>query len=443
MACFCCSVGYSNGLTIKNLHVNSSGKLAFSIGWHNAWRADNHDAVWVFAKGQTESLLFEHLDIATASGNLAVAVPDDAKGIMVYTFQTGAFDSISGDFEVEFKNFQSDKYLQIKLFAVEMVYVPRGEFVLGDTACQFSLLGAQTKQPVRVTGESKMDLTIKNQDLTVNLPETYPKGYAGFYMMKYEISQAQYAEFLNTLTKAQQIERTASASPGLAMVINGMDSFRNTITMTSQGRYETPTPHRACNFLSWQDLTAYLDWAALRPATELEFEKAARGTDSLIEKGFPWGTALFVNANTVVFDGFENETVTEQASLGGGLANSGGLWGADFLQGPLRCGFGQGDDRFSAGASVWGIRELAGNVWEMCVSVRVTDFKARHGDGNLSTPTAWPETGGYRGGAWNSLIKNDLSYTFRDLAISDRYYMDLGGKERRNTSGGRGVRTIN
>ena len=33
---------------------------------------------------------------------------------------------------------------------------------------------------------------------------------------------------------------------------------------------------RACNFLNWNDLAAYLQWAALRPMTELEFEKICR-----------------------------------------------------------------------------------------------------------------------------------------------------------------------
>ena len=32
-------------------------------------------------------------------------------------------------------------------------------------------------------------------------------------------------------------------------------------------------------YISWPDLLAYADWAALRPITELEYEKAARGVD--------------------------------------------------------------------------------------------------------------------------------------------------------------------
>ena len=57
--------------------------------------------------------------------------------------------------------------------------------------------------------------------------------------------------------------------------------------------------------------------------------------------------------------------------------------------------------------------------------------------GNADAAT-WPATVGacYRGGAWNSGILP----TFRDLAVSDRYYVGLTLELRRTTSGGRGGR---
>ena len=45
----------------------------------------------------------------------------------------------------------------------------------------------------------------------------------------------------------------------------------------------------AMNNLSWADLAAYLDWAALRPMTELEFEKVCRGTMPRVAGEYPWG----------------------------------------------------------------------------------------------------------------------------------------------------------
>ncbi|MDE5639061.1 MAG: hypothetical protein K2I47_04610, partial [Odoribacter sp.] len=40
-----------------------------------------------------------------------------------------------------------------------------------------------------------------------SLPATYPKGYKGFYIMKYELSQEQYCNFLNMLSYTQQKSR--------------------------------------------------------------------------------------------------------------------------------------------------------------------------------------------------------------------------------------------
>jgi formylglycine-generating enzyme required for sulfatase activity len=42
------------------------------------------------------------------------------------------------------------------------------------------------------------------------------------------------------------------------------------------------------NILSWFDVAAYLDWAALRPMTELEFEKVCRGPENRIAGEYAW-----------------------------------------------------------------------------------------------------------------------------------------------------------
>ena len=98
------------------------------------------------------------------------------------------------------------------------------------------------------------------------LDASFPKGFAAFYCMKYEISQQEYVDFLNNLTATQATARYPVQTTN-----------RYSITFGS-GVYSTKKPYVACNFLSWADLAAYLDWSGLRPMSELEFEKVCRGT---------------------------------------------------------------------------------------------------------------------------------------------------------------------
>jgi formylglycine-generating enzyme required for sulfatase activity len=286
------------------------------------------------------------------------------------------------------------------------------------------------------------------------LASNYPKGYGGFYLMKYEVSQAQYVDFLNLLTPAQQAQHTTVGTymAGRPNTRNGiMLSFLDPAHRTwacnanvANAPFEDDDgQNRACNWLAWQDLSAYLDWAALRPITELEFEKACRGPIAPLPLEFAWGTDSVIDANTPLQDGTATEGVAETATPGAGLASHGYAG----VQGPLRCGFGANasGDRLQAGAGYYGHTELSGNLWELCVSTVAEglSFDGAFGDGELSADGAanvatWPTAlgVGYKGGGWNSGVIPG----FRDLAVSDRFYIGLASDTRRETTGGRGAR---
>ena len=94
----------------------------------------------------------------------------------------------------------------------------------------------------------------------------------------------------------------------------------------------------ACNWLQWTDLTAYLDWSALRPMTEFEFEKVCRGPNTAIANEYAWGTTNLVQAQSGALTnaGATNEVST---ASGSGLCAYGINSTAN---GPLRCGFAAG-----------------------------------------------------------------------------------------------------
>ena len=197
----------------------------------------------------------------------------------------------------------------------------------------------------------------------------------------------------------------------------------------------------ACNFISWKMLLYYLDWTALRPMTELEFEKSCRGNSNSVSKEYAFGSNLVTDANLTQFDSSSKEMSITIPLPGAGIASH----GYSGRQGPLRVGFAANDttQRLSSGASYWGVMELSGNLWEQTVGVNKANgllFTGTHGDGNINAlPSDWLDNASIvRGGAWNS----GIGPSYRDLAVSDRYYYTCSAETARSTTGGRGVRAL-
>lgn len=488
--------GFSNNLVLRNGAIEGSA-ISFEIGWDNSWNITseqgNHDAVWVFLKGKNASGMWVHIDLSTSTTThnavspLAVKTVSDGKGVFIYSQGQGVFHNSPSQVTL-MTEASLQAFSEIRIYGIEMVQIPQGEYHIGDGA-SISSLASLNGEPVIISTEDAINplhLVTHNPNtefaplpLASALPAEFPKGFASFFVMKYEVSQLQYADFLNTLTYNQQKSRTASAPnslKGTSVMINPYqpDSlYRNGIAIVEPG-IVTSKPaiyginasrdnevngandglHRAANFLSWADLSAYLDWAALRPMTELEYEKVCRGPVSSVAGEFAWGTSLVTNANTPVDDGTIFETVSDVPASGSGLANHGTFigyegWG---LRGVLRTGFAasQSSTRIEAGATYYGAMEMSGNVWEQTVMVGGGGevFTGNPGDGELdengnANQPSWcnPSTASgvlLKGGGWGSTISEVGSW--RDLAVSDRFYSHLKPSTRRNSVGGRGAR---
>lgn len=521
----------ATNIKVENLVIKENNFLECTIKWENSWFFNKEltiasenpsstqkknftfkDGVWCFLKIRTNDYTWKHiylsenevfinqennqildtkLETVSDKGGffLSSIIKEEKNGISQTSISIKLPDEIENQFGV----------YDIALYAVEMVWIDEGSFFVGDGVHSQHALRKATQtndstdiQPFLINSENEILVGTNSTNFYGNngkeefpqstIPATFPKGYDGFWVMKYEINQSQYTDFLNTLTFKQQLNRTAISpesdinTPALAISSNTL--LRNSIFIKEKGNenlgipaiYETnynnkEGKYRACNWLNAQDIAAFLDWAALRPISELEFEKAARGITNPIKGEFSWGTPYIIDANTVQNDGTEIETVLELANFtdSAGLANYNSGIEFNQLNGVLRNGFGAksldffGSDfstsdfelRLQAGASFWGVLELSGNVWEYTVKINHPNSlnfqKNQVGNGFLDENgnadfLSFDVIDGFivRGGAWDS-----VTYPvgdFRDLSVSARYYATLKNQNRRGTTGGRGGR---
>lgn len=335
-----------------------------------------------------------------------------------------------------------DDVVDFQVFAIEMVYVQQGSFYVGDgtiTTVTNQLSAHNTTAAFQITGEAALTLggtdngNLGNRNntgmfvaddfsysVTQILPEVFPKGYSSFYCMKYELTQQGYVGFLNTLTRDQQNMRTATdLSTGITTVTNryvmsntGTVSFRNGIRcegtidandpivfycdFNSNGTPNEPCDGQtiACNWLTWADVAAFLDWSSLRPMTELELEKACRGPITPVANEYAWGSTSITGHTGITNSGCANEIPSNSANA----ANS-NLISRRY---PFRTGaFAKsGSTRVQAGAGYYGVMEVSGNLFERVVSVGNSAgrlFDGKHGNGLPDTAgdadvVNWPGT---------------------------------------------------
>lgn len=470
--------------------------INFDLSWDHSWRTStyesNWDAAWVFVKWRLKtSNVWNHATIDTLGhtvpADATIETPLDERGVFIYnaydTISSNVFTGIQLRWDYGVDGLFDNDSVEICVFAIEMVYVPQGEFYLGDgelTDPEGHFTNENTTDPFFLTSEGAitlgdgsagsmgdnggngMDFDDDFAGGTVKtLPAAFPKGYNAFYIMKYEVSQEQYVEFLNKLTYTQQETRTANAPTSTsgtgAMCAN---TFRNGIDVMTPGTSAgTPAVYAsnytsnaifnqtfdgqniACNFISWGDLAAYLDWSGLRPFTELEYEKACRGSNITPFMGeYAWGDTTLKGAKSIIYPGYNNETDTITGANAAYRDTSG-------VQGPLRVGnFAKSTtDRIYSGGAYYGAMDMSGNLWERIITVSNANgrsFTGVHGDGNLDTSgyanvSNWPSNTtalgiGSRGGGWES---NAVS-----LRISSRYYSNTTVAIRGRYYGGRGVR---
>ena len=440
-------------------------KIKFTVSWNNSWRNEkNYDAAWIFLKYVSPSYQqsgYRHAKLLATGHRLLVnhiqgspdptmELPDDKVGIFIYpaskyrgpvrwTVELSLDTSILRE-----PNFNANSRL-INAFGIEMVQVPQAAFTIGeaDTSAAWrnysvfisdgngkpgglKKIGSEDEN-IKVSKE-KGDLFYNSQTAIYHgdqkgiIPSSFPKGYNSFYIMKYETTQGQYAAFLNCISNSAAAARAN---------FGGRDYYTYRGSIRFEKEYIAGSPNRPCNFFSWDDACAYADWAGLRPMTELEFEKACRGPQPPIAGEFPWNTN---NKSKLM------RVVNKDDEL---------VWLNGLKENELN-----DNNRDQFGASYYWAMDLAGSLWERCVTIGDSTgraFKGTHGDGMLApygfaSNTDWPkgstETSGFgfKGGGY---YEHNMQYGgFNPHSpIGNRNFGSWAGGARSLAYGSRFVRT--
>lgn len=497
--------------------INKTVLIKFDLAWDNSWRTSkpaNHDAAWIFVKcwdGESWNHVYLEEDDAvpgstTASdavnkGKVTYSVTDREQtvtnmkmvlkpgysyawkkwhldpdedsvkcvvGFFLYREKYGAghvvVPGITFKWNYGNQGFVDDDDLVVKVFAIEMVYVPEGPYYLGGKGTvewqpySFTTNGNTFGTPMVVKSEDPITVSNTASANTLwaagdggitegKISANFPKGYKAFYIMKYEMTQEAYVEFLNTLNQGQQdgrINGTLSqlvvntwawggdiamyrnhirikqAAPVavFGMNANGNDIFNETDLVKFDDRdslvRNIDGQDLAVNFVSMYDLLAYAEFSGLRPMTELEYEKACRGPREPVNDEFAWGSITKV-LFTMSFQAGRNNwyaqkndpgtmndgiTGTESISDAYNCVLTYGYWSNEwttwwswnsqhlYYPAPARVGLfaDSTSTRAAAGATFWGVMNMSDNVAEMCISVYDTvgrKFEGAHGCGQV------------------------------------------------------------
>lgn len=460
--CFAAFTGLqSTGLTIENVRPvlrtemeDQPPGVIFDIRWKNTWHNQkNNDAAWVFIKFSSP---YTHAKIAQSghrvikkrgeSPNATIQVSKDQVGCWVFPNEPYRGDLNYKLFIALETADQKVGYSQVnklKVYGLEMVYIPEGAFTLGspDTAAVRKAAFYRSdsngnpdglyhiESEARIPVESSKgalyywsEEELYNGDQSGPVPLEFPKGYHAFYTMKYELTQGQYADFLNALPDNWTYTRSPIGGRNYDQKRGGI-RFEN-------GKYSADNPDRPMNYVSWTDGCAFADWAGIRPITELEYTKAARGPSEPIPQEFVWGTSNYDQLERYV--SAKAETIMT------------GDWDESKLTDQTRPVFG---------ASHYWVMDLSGSVWEKVITIGNDigrKFKGTHGDGILdfghATNEDWPNSNdekggfGYRGGGYYQ-VGTYYSEFNPHSPIGYRYYGAWSGGPRYISYGFRGGRT--
>jgi formylglycine-generating enzyme required for sulfatase activity len=246
-----------------------------------------------------------------------------------------------------------------------MVYVPAGEFQMGNTGTQWIWGGSLQN------GDFNLQVFTDEQPRrTVYLD--------AFWIDQTEVTVGMFRTFVEATGYETTAEREGWGNPWTEGPMEeewprvpGAD-WQHPRGPESSAQDDHPVVQ-----VSWEDAAAYCEWAGGQLPTEAQWEKAARGTDGRM---WPWG-------NT--YDGALGSFCDAQCPIE--------RWKQDSFDDGYA--FTAPVGSYPGGASPYGALDMAGNVWEWVADWYEEDYYA---DSPSQNPIG-PESGtdrAMRGGAW-------------------------------------------
>jgi hypothetical protein len=412
-----------SGMSLTNI-VTASHVLdaMFNVSWDNSWflspanSPGNYDAAWLVIKYHTGDNIWRTATLDPNPANHAIpsgfaitvatnSNPTRAVGVFLHRTSgngTSTVNGVSLHWLYGQDGVADSALITAEIHAVEMVYVPSNSFTVGDgTTASYFRTGTNTT-PFTITSPGAINAGTNNGFLRVGaannntnytIPATFPNGVNSFYIMKYEVSQDQYLDFLN--------KTLAGASS-----TSGFQTDRQATAGTTPN-FVTPTPYHSA--LDQGYFNSYLSFICLRPMTEFEYEKACRGPNTPVAGEYAWGTSV---AATLQY-GLSNDGSATEAVGTNYNETAGNCWYLETQRtaltggtnyGPCRVGMfakttynGTTSSRIQSGAGYYGAMDLTGNGLERVILApqSATDngalnFIGENGTGLASAPpSSW------------------------------------------------------
>jgi formylglycine-generating enzyme required for sulfatase activity len=237
------------------------------------------------------------------------------------------------------------------------------------TATPVPTIAGATPVPLNVINTEMVDVAAGSFAMGSNnggadAKPAHPVDVPAFKIDKFEVTNADFKKFVDAVSYKTDPEKAGDAD-------------------TWQTYAKDKDLHPVVK-VSWNDADLFCKWAGKRLPTEAEWEKAARGTDG---RAFPWGNDYDPKKANVKEAGLRTTTVVGS---------------------------------FGAGASPFGVQDMAGNVWEWTASAPAP-YPGGATSGKLFTPNTRIE----RGGGWFD-VKDQIASYARNSNVLTAGNNDLG-----------------